>query len=187
MNNNKKIGETVKLILLVLAVFIVYTLFFRPDNNNTDTNETKIEETQETNVSSGEAQTQTESEQVQTEEEVSKDQINKGQAYYSKDDVALYLHTYGQLPPNYLTKDEAYDLGWEPSEGNLWDVTDLGVIGGDYFGNREGLLPDGHQYYEADVNYSGGFRGAERLVYTDQGQVIYFTGDHYESFEVLYE
>lgn len=102
-------------------------------------------------------------------------------AYYSLEDVTSYLIEYEKLPQNYLTKKEAMDLGWEPSEGNLWDITDKGVIGGDYFGNFEGSLPDG-DYKEADVNYDGGRRGRERIVY-DEDLNIYYTEDHYDSFE----
>ncbi|MDO5689631.1 MAG: ribonuclease domain-containing protein [Tissierellia bacterium] len=113
--------------------------------------------------------------------------VQRGEVYYTAEDVAEYLHLYGELPPNYLTKSEAADLGWESAEGNLWDVTDRGVIGGDRFGNREKLLPvvKGRSYFECDVNYSGGRRGAERLVYSDDGW-IYYTKDHYGSFEELY-
>src|SRR5699024_5473187 len=70
--------------------------------------------------------------------------------YTSKDEVSLYLHHYGKLPDNFITKQEAADLGWEASEGNLWEVTNHKSIGGDRFGNREGNLPDqeGRQYYE---------------------------------------
>lgn len=112
--------------------------------------------------------------------------LQKNQAYYSKEDVSNYLIEFGELPPNYLTKDEARDLGWEASEGNLWDVTDRGVIGGDNFGNFEGLLPNksGRRYFEADVNYNGGRRNAERLVYSNDG-LIYYTSDHYGSFEEI--
>ncbi|WP_423188985.1 ribonuclease domain-containing protein [Alkalibacterium sp. f15] len=108
--------------------------------------------------------------------------------YYSNpDEVALYIYSYDELPDNYLTKAEARELGWEPSEGNLWEVTEEMLIGGDTFGNREGILPEeeGRQYYEADVNYEGGFRGAERLVYSNDG-LIYYTDDHYGSFQQLY-
>lgn len=79
------------------------------------------------------------------------------------------------------------DLGWDAQEGNLWEVTDRMSIGGNRFGNREKQLPeaDGRQYYEADVNYQGGYRGAERLVYSNDG-LIFYTKDHYESFEQLY-
>lgn len=145
------------------------------DEITLESNETSLE-VDETN--------EDDNEEDQTQES---SKLDRDGHYYSKDDVALYLHTYGELPSNYLTKSEANDLGWEAREGNLWDVTDKGVIGGDRFGNREGLLPKGEQYFEADVNYNGGYRDAERLVYTREGKVIYYTGDHYESFEVLYE
>ncbi|WP_161879309.1 ribonuclease domain-containing protein [Alkalibacterium sp. MB6] len=114
-------------------------------------------------------------------------EIEEDEFYFTPEDVALYLYTFDELPLNYLTKEEARELGWVASEGNLWDVADGMVIGGDYFGNREGLLPEeqGRDYYEADVNYFGGFRGAERLVYSDDG-LIYYTDDHYDSFTLLY-
>ena len=108
-----------------------------------------------------------------------------GEDYYSPEDVALYLHLYRELPPNYLTKAEARDWGWESSEGNLWDVFPGGCIGGDRFGNYEELLPDGN-WTECDVNYEGGYRNGERLVFNREG-AIYYTNDHYESFTQLYE
>ena len=110
-----------------------------------------------------------------------------GEDYYLKDDVATYLHTYEELPPNYITKSEAIDLGWDADKGNLWDVSYGSVIGGDRFGNREGLLPkkEGRTYYECDVNYEGGFRNAMRLVFSNDG-LIYYTEDHYGSFEPLF-
>lgn len=120
-------------------------------------------------------------------EEVIEESIDQEGYYSSPADVALYIHTYDELPDNYLTKEEARELGWEASEGNLWEVTDEMLIGGDNFGNREGLLPEeeGRDYYEADVNYEGGYRGDERLVYSNDG-LIYYTGDHYDSFQQLY-
>ena len=107
--------------------------------------------------------------------------------YDAPEDVAEYIHTYGKLPENFISKNEARDLGWVSSEGNLWDVAYGMSIGGDKFGNREGLLPDakGRTWYECDVNYSGGFRGDERIVYSNDG-LIYYTDDHYESFTQLY-
>lgn len=113
--------------------------------------------------------------------------VVEGERYSSPDDVAAYINLYGKLPPNFITKSEAQRLGWVSTEGNLWDVTDRMSIGGDSFGNREGLLPDadGRRYYECDVNYSGGYRGSERLIYSNDG-LIYYTNDHYETFELLY-
>lgn len=112
--------------------------------------------------------------------------IEADKAYTTKEDVALYIHLYEELPPNYLTKAEALALGWEAEKGNLWDVSDRMSIGGDRFSNREGLLPDDKKYFECDIDYQGGYRGAKRLVYSDDGW-IYYTADHYESFELLYE
>lgn len=111
-------------------------------------------------------------------------QVNEGEFYYSAEDVAAYLRTFGALPPNYITKEEATELGWDSSKGNLWDVADGYVIGGNRFGNREGLLPDakGRKWFECDVDYEGGYRNERRLVYSDDG-LIYFTDDHYSSFE----
>ena len=107
--------------------------------------------------------------------------------YSTPDLVAAYIHTFNKLPKNFISKDEASKLGWVSSKGNLWDVTDEMSIGGDKFGNYEGLLPkkNGRQWYECDVNYTGGYRGDERIVYSNDG-LIYYTDDHYESFTQLY-
>lgn len=111
-----------------------------------------------------------------------------GEAYTDPYDVADYLHAYGELPPNFITKNEAKELGWDNAKGNLWDVAPGMSIGGDRFGNREGLLPkaDGRTWYECDVNYEGGYRGADRVLYSSDG-LIYCTFDHYESFTAIYE
>ena len=108
-----------------------------------------------------------------------------GEYYYDVDDVACYLHLYGELPENYITKQEAQALGWISSEGNLWEVAPGMCIGGDRFGNYEGLLPTTGTYTECDVNYEGGYRTGERLVFDGEGG-IWYTGDHYETFEQLY-
>lgn len=107
--------------------------------------------------------------------------------YTSKEEVALYIHTYDKLPDNFITKKEAMNLGWQSSKANLWEVSDKMSIGGDRFGNREQRLPEekGRQYYEADIDYDGGYRGAKRVVYSKDG-LIYYTDDHYESFTLLY-
>lgn len=114
-------------------------------------------------------------------------EIEENEYYYNTEDVALYIHTYNKLPENFITKSEANEMGWDSQTGNLWEVANAYVIGGDNFGNREKLLPtkEGRKYFEADVNYEGGYRGAERLVYSNDG-LIFYTEDHYESFEQLY-
>lgn len=106
--------------------------------------------------------------------------------YTSKEDVALYIHTYGCLPENFITKSEARDLGWEG--GSLEPYAPGMCIGGDRFGNYEGLLPeaDGRRYTECDIGTLGAdSRGAKRIVFSNDG-LIYYTDDHYESFELLY-
>lgn len=111
--------------------------------------------------------------------------IDENGTYTSKDDVALYIHTYGHLPDNFISKKEAQKLGW--SGGSLKDYAPGKSIGGSRFGNYEGTLPEkkGRQYYECDIDYKGKSRGAKRIVYSDDG-LIFYTEDHYETFEQLY-
>lgn len=114
--------------------------------------------------------------------------IDENGTYTSKEDVALYIHTYNHLPSNFITKNKAKELGWDSSKGNLGKVAPGMSIGGDKFGNREGLLPkkDSRQYYECDIDSDGSFRNAKRIIFSNDG-LIYYTEDHYESFELLYE
>lgn len=112
--------------------------------------------------------------------------IDERGSYTTAEDVALYLHTYGHLPDNFITKKEAQALGWPG--GSLEPYAPGKCIGGDYFGNYEGLLPKakGRSYSECDINTLGAkSRGAERIIYSNDG-LIYYTGDHYESYELLY-
>lgn len=106
--------------------------------------------------------------------------------YDSMEEVAVYLDVYGELPDNYLTKREAQALGWVSSKGNLWDVAPGCSIGGDRFGNYEGLLPDakGRKWTECDIDFEGSYRNGERIVFSSDG-LIYYTGDHYESFDAV--
>lgn len=107
--------------------------------------------------------------------------------YTSKDDVALYIHTYGKLPLNYITKAKAQEMGWDPEKGNLSDVLPGMSIGGSAFGNYEGNLPraTGRRYFECDIDYEGGYRGAKRLMYSNDG-LVFYKEDHYKTFEQLY-
>lgn len=106
--------------------------------------------------------------------------------YYSKDEVALYIHTYGRLPDNYVSKAEAEKAGW--SGGSVEKYIPGAAIGGSRFGNYEGILPKapGRSWTECDINTNGkSSRGAERIVFSNDG-LIYYTDDHYESFQLLY-
>lgn len=131
--------------------------------------------------------TESEEETIQesaTEKEV---QVEENGNYTSKEEVALYIHTYGKLPVNYITKKEAQDMGWDPSKGNLSDILPGMSIGGSAFGNYEGALPraNGRRYFECDIDYDGGYRGAKRLVYSNYG-LVFYTEDHYNTFEQIY-
>lgn len=111
--------------------------------------------------------------------------------YTSKEEVALYIHTYGHLPSNFISKTKAKKAGWVSSEGNLDEVCPGMSIGGSTYYNEgwdgEELLPEakGRTWTECDINYHGGYRGAERIVFSNDG-LIYYTDDHYQTFERLY-
>lgn len=138
-------------------------------------------------------QAETEDDLIDADSETSSDTevpetpaIDEDGTYSSKDDVALYIHTYGKLPSNYITKKEAEKLGW--SGGSLEPYAPGKCIGGSYFGNYEGKLPEaaGREYHECDIDTLGKkSRGAKRIVYSNDG-LIYYTDDHYETFTLLY-
>jgi len=141
----------------------------------------EITDTDETETALPEEEQPQIDEQSQIDEE---DTVSEDGEYTSPEEVAEYIHTYGHLPSNYITKNEARKLGWDSAAGNLWDVAPNKSIGGDRFGNYEGLLPEG-SWKECDVNYSGGYRGSERLIFNNDG-AVYYTSDHYKSFTQLY-
>lgn len=121
-----------------------------------------------------------------TEAEEAAAALDEDGIYDSRDDVALYLHLYGALPRNYITKNEARAMGW--SGGSVEAVAPGCCIGGDRFGNYEKLLPEaaGRTYYECDIDTLGASsRGAKRIIYSSDG-LVYYTEDHYASFTLLY-
>ena len=106
-----------------------------------------------------------------------------GEAITAPQAIADYIFQHGERPDNFITKKEAEALGWDSSRNYVSDVAPGKSIGGDRFGNYEGLLPDksGRKWTEADANYISGSRGAERIVFSNDG-LVYYTDDHYESF-----
>lgn len=161
----------------------------------TEATEATTEATESTTEVTTEATTEAKKEEVteekteepteeETEAAADEELLDKDGTYTSKEDVALYIHQYGELPSNFITKKEAKKLGW--SGGSLEKYAPGKSIGGDTFGNREGILPDYGTYHECDIDTKGKKeRGAKRIVYSDDGRV-YYTGDHYETFELLY-
>lgn len=109
--------------------------------------------------------------------------ISRDGYYYDVESVVLYIHTYGELPPNYITKKEARSKGWRG--GTPEKYVEGAAIGGDVFRNREGQLPMGPNYTECDIDTHGQKkRGAKRLIFSDDGH-YYYTDDHYETFKEL--
>ena len=140
--------------------------------------------------SSGTSQASSDTSQESTDETKAPSDDNallpEDSTYTSREDVALYIHQYGCLPSNFITKKEAEKLGW--TGGSLEPYAPGMCIGGSRFGNYEGLLPekDGRTYTECDIDTLGAEkRGAKRIVFSNDG-LIYYTEDHYESFELLY-
>ena len=112
--------------------------------------------------------------------------INESGSYTTKEDVALYIYTFGRLPDNFITKAEARELGW--NGGGLEKYATGKCIGGDRFGNYEGLLPEknGRKYFECDIDTLGASsRNAKRIVFSND-RLIFYTDDHYESFTQFY-
>ena len=152
----------------------------QPQEENTDIVEFVTSETTESPVETEEDELPIDILEVPTTEAL----IDEDGTYTTKEDVALYIHTYGKLPKNFITKNEARKLGWEG--GSLEPFAPGMCIGGDYFGNYEGLLPTDRKYTECDIDTLGArSRGAKRIVFSNDG-LIYYTDDHYESFTLLY-
>lgn len=105
----------------------------------------------------------------------------KAAALEDLSEAATSISKEGKLPSNYITKEEAIALGWDSTKGNLHEIAPGKMIGGGAFRNSRGKLPEG-KYLEADLGYRQGYRGTERMVYSDKGERIYITNDHYETF-----
>ena len=176
--NKKKLMSSLLALVFVLGLFLCNAVLdkFLPESG--DTGFTQESTSAVDPIQDPEPSTEPE----QTEQYA----LDEDGHYNSKEDVALYIHLYGHLPENYITKSECNDLGYSTSDAE-YAVPD-GAIGGDRFGNREGLLPkkSGRTWTECDIDTWGkSSRGAKRIVFSNDG-LIYYTHDHYESFELLY-
>ena len=183
--------------IIILLLIIVLTAAFLPGCKKKAPEPSEEPANSESEQEQGEP-TEGEPEQVPTEsgDQNSDDEVitepdeaalmDEDGWYYSKDEVALYIHIYGHLPENFITKKEARKLGW--SGGSVEKYAEGKAIGGDEFGNYEGNLPEknGRTYWECDIDTNGKkSRGAKRIVFSSDG-LIYYTEDHYETFELLY-
>lgn len=100
--------------------------------------------------------------------------------------VDLYLFLNHRLPEGYLTKEEAKERGWKPLQGNLSEIAPNAVIGGSVYKNWDKRLPSlpGRIWYEADIEYEGGFRNGKRIIYSSDG-LMFITFDHYFTFSEI--
>ena len=100
--------------------------------------------------------------------------------YTDRDSVAAYLVYFGTLPCNYITREEARDFGWEEGE-DLWLSAPGYSLGGDPYPDEAGLfsaqeyLSDLSPFLECDLNYQGGERGRERLIWNEFS--LWYTAD----------
>ncbi len=94
-----------------------------------------------------------------------------------------FLKIYGRLPENYLSKTEAEAKGWNNKKGNLHELAPNSSIGGMLYRNTNNKLPNKpfRIWYEADINYLGGFRNKQRILYSNDG-LLFITYDHYKTF-----
>jgi len=175
---------------LIIAVLVMMMLFGCGKKANAVKPEaqTKVEsavaETKAEVVADAEEKAETVAEKKT--ETATQNRIDESGSYYDVESVVLYLHTYGKLPSNYITKKEAQALGWEG--GSVETVAPDKAIGGDHFGNYEGKLPEaaGREYTECDIDTHGyKSRGSRRLIFSNDG-LYFYTGDHYENFDELY-
>ena len=123
---------------------------------------------------------------VQNKKDLKAAKLDEYGTYTSRDDVVAYMKTYDRLPSNFITKEQAKELGWVKEELNFDIVAPGKSLGGGYFGNYENALPtkEGREYHECDIDYFGDDRGPKRLVYSNDG-LFYYTDDHYESFTLV--
>ncbi|MCH5172365.1 MAG: hypothetical protein J1F31_06025 [Erysipelotrichales bacterium] len=101
-------------------------------------------------------------------------------AYYTYlDDVALYIDIYQKLPTNFITK-ATYE-----AEGKIYGSSTR--IGGDYFSNKYGnnqyIIGRFSYMTECDISSSVSNRGAKRLLINSNWTRIFYTSDHYETFQ----
>jgi len=99
------------------------------------------------------------------------------------DGADYWLKHYDELPDYYITKEDAEKLGWISFIGNLDNVAPGKMVTMGEYKNKNEHLPveNGRFWYEADINYTSGYRNSERVVFSNDG-LIFVTYDHYKTF-----
>lgn len=178
--------KNLKSLIAVVLAFVMVLSVFTGCRGRTEPAQPGVSSKEEVSNQQNNGEGETLNTEEEDEEINPDDIVVYGESYSDVLSVSAYIYEWEELPPNYITKNEAEDLGWQSGKGNLWEVAYGMSIGGDRFGNREGLLPEGEEYRECDIDYQGGYRDAKRIVYSIDDYDIYYTEDHYESFEQVY-
>ncbi len=176
-----------KIFALLLSLLLVVSVISGCGSSNKTSNEGSIKVSASVSNDSKKLTTQnTTNSAANVKANSSKLKISEQAAYTDKEHVAAYINEFAKLPHNYITKNQAKKLGWQ-TKGTLDKVAPGKSIGGDRYGNYEGLLPkkNGRVWTECDIDYVKGNRNAKRIVFSNDG-LIYYTGDHYKTFTKLY-
>lgn len=110
--------------------------------------------------------------------------VKAGKATRSRKNGAdFWIKYFHKLPAYYLSKQDAKQLGWVPNTGNLADAVPGKMIFGGIYQNRNGHLPmsPGRVWFEADIDYTFGWRGDRRILFSNDG-LVFVSYDHYETF-----
>lgn len=178
-----------KLLPLLMAAFLLCGCVMEVSTTPPQTASTAVQTqpAEEATPAAEETTQATEPPETEAPEEETAPALPEDGSYTTKEEVAAYLNLYGHLPDNFISKKEAKKQGWDGNARLLQQLFPGKSIGGDYFGNYEGSLPTApkREYHECDINFNGKSRGAERIVFSNDG-LIYYSGDHYETFELLY-
>ena len=100
-----------------------------------------------------------------------------------KDGADWTLKYRDELPDYYISYQDAKERGFRNYLGNLSFVAPNRMVARGVYQNRNGHLPskEGRIWYEADINYRGGFRNSQRVIYSNDG-LLFVTYDHYMTF-----
>lgn len=103
-----------------------------------------------------------------------------------KNGADWWLKYFSQLPDYYISLNDAKTAGYRLHLGNLSIIAPGKMLAKGEYMNRNGHLPSapGRVWYEADINYSEGYRGAERILFSNDG-LIFVTYDHYQTFQAI--
>ena len=94
-----------------------------------------------------------------------------------------YLSHFGFLPDYYISLENANQMGYDPKKNFLSSVIPDKTLFKGIYKNKNGHLPEkpGRIWYEADINYTGGKRGTNRILFSND-ELIFVTYDHYHTF-----